>query len=79
MTNPLDYCLKAIARKIPRDILNLALRHYNYTNNEHLTLTSFLIKEIIDGAVLEDCNLTSGRVKTIPLRQNWIEMVPKDH
>lgn len=79
MTNPLDYALKAIARKIPRQMLELALRHYNYTNDEHLTLTAFLIKEIIDGAVLVDANLTSGRVKTIPLRSEWIESAPRDH
>ena len=79
MTNPLDYCLKAVARKIPPQILELALRHYNYTHNEHLTLTAFIVKEIIDGAILVDANLTSGRVKTIPLRTTWIENVPRDH
>ena len=79
MTNPLDYALKAIARKIQPQILELALRHYNYTHNEHLTLTSFLMKEIIENAVLVDANLTSGRVKTIPLRMEWIEHTTKDH
>ena len=79
MANALDYALTQVVRNIPAQVLELALRHHNYTTKSTDTLSSFITKEIIENYVVKDCNLTAGRVKTIPLRVGWIESVPSDH
>ena len=79
MYNPTDIALTEVVHNIPPQILEVALRKYNYTNNTSLTLAGFICKAIIHDRVVKMCNLSAGQIKTIPLRLEWMESRPSEH
>lgn len=79
MQNALDFCLTEVVNNIPPQVLEVALRTYNRRLNRSDTLVTFITKAIIHDRVLKHCNLNAGEVKTIPLRGEWIENVPREH
>ena len=79
MNNALNFAMQEVCSTIPPEILEVALRTYNYKHHENATLSVFLMKEIIEGRVLNHCNLSGGQVKTFPMRPEYLEKVNLDH
>ena len=79
MQNALDFCLTEVVSNIPPQVLEVALRQYNRKFHKTDTLAMFITKAIIHDRVLKHCNLSAGKLKTIPLRAEWIESASRDH
>ena len=79
MNNPFQLIMLRITQNIPRSVLLVALKKYNTENHTQYTITTFIQEVIMTRIVLPEANLSGGRAKTIPLRNDWIENTPMDH
>ena len=68
-----------ITQNIPKDVLKVAVNHFNREEHKNYTVTSFIQEHIMARIVLPEANLSGGRLKTIPLRNEWLERTPGDH
>lgn len=79
MNNPYQIILSRVVQTIPKPVLQLALKAFNTENHKAYNLTTFIQEHIMARVILPELNLTGGRVKTIPLKNEWQEMTPGDH
>ena len=79
MVNPFHLVMLRIQQGIPKPVLQIALRKYNMDNNTAYTITSFIQEVIMEKIVLPETNLSGGLIKTIPLKNEWVERTPGDH
>lgn len=79
MNYPLDHAIMSVANKIPPQILDIGIRYSNKKHHENNNLTEWLCNKIINQRVLKDINITAGQVKTIVMKPDWIEQMPRDH
>ena len=68
-----------VTQNIPPDILRIAVNHFNREYKKNYTVTSFIQEHIMTRIVLPEANLSGGMVKTIPLKNEWLERTPGDH
>lgn len=68
-----------ITQNIPQPILVIAKNHFNKESHKNYTITSFIQEHIMTRIVLPEANLSGGKIKTIPLRNEWLERTPGDH
>lgn len=64
---------------IPKPVLQIALKAFNESENKHYNLTTFVQEHIMARVILPELNLTGGRVKTIPLKTEYIESTKMEH
>ncbi len=79
MDNPFQIVMLRITQNIPKDLLTIAVRHFNKENHKNYTITSFIQEHIMARIVLPEANLSGGLIKTIPLQNSWIETTSMDH
>ena len=79
MNNPYQVVLARITQGIPHQVLSIALKAFNEENNKHYNLTTFIQEHIMTRVILPELNLAGGRVKTIPLRTEYIENTKMEH
>ena len=79
MNQPLDYAIGKVMRSIPKPILDLVLNKTNQEYHTNNNINAWLVNEVICKYVIKDVNLVSGQIKTIPMRQAWIEETTPDH
>lgn len=79
MFNPIKIALTEVVSNIPPEILEMAVRKYNYRTGNYVTIAGFVNRAIVHDRVAGLCNLSAGRIKTIPLRMEWLESRPSDH
>lgn len=79
MNNPIDMALTKTVHSIPPQILDVAMRTANRRWKESNHIASFICQHIIQDRVYKDCNLSAGMVKTIALRNEWIETGYMEH
>lgn len=68
-----------VTQNIPKDVLKVAVNHFNREEHKNYTVTTFIQEHIMARIVLPEANLSGGRLKTIPLRNEWLERTPGDH
>lgn len=79
MNSPFQIVMLRITQGIPPDLLRIAVNHFNRENKKNYTVTSFIQEHIMTRIVLPEANLSGGMVKTIPLRNQWLETSSMDH
>jgi len=79
MVNPFNVIMARVMQGIPKPVLQIAVHKYNTDNHASLTITSFIQEVIITKVILPELNLTGGLLKTIPLKNSWLELTPGDH
>ena len=79
MNNPMQVILVRVSQGIPPQVLEIALNHFNKTYKKNYTLNMFIQEHIISRVVLPEANLSGGMIKTIPLKNEWLERTPGDH
>ena len=79
MNNPTQIVMLRISQGIPLPILKIAIKKFNSDNHTSYTVTSFIQEHIMTRVVLPEANLSGGNLKTIPLKNEYLEMTPGDH
>lgn len=79
MNRPLDYAIGKVLMHIPEDVINLAVKKSNYKLHVNNNSNAWIVNEVVQKYVLKDVNLVSGQIKTISMRQSWIEDMPSEH
>lgn len=79
MNNPFQIIMLRLTQNIPMPILKVATKKFNTENQYSYTLTSFVQEHIMGRVVLPEANLAGGRVKTIALKNEWLEVCPGEH
>jgi hypothetical protein len=71
MNSAINHILKDIYNKIPIEILKEAfIPQTNYTLK---SLDDYIIEKIIEGRILDDCNIGGGRKKLIELKPEYLK------
>ena len=79
MNRPLDYAISKVLMIIPDDIIQLAVKKANAKYHVNNNANTWLVNEVIQKHVLKDVNLVSGQIKTISMRQTWVETMTSEH
>lgn len=79
MNSPYQIILSRVVQSIPKTVLQIALKYFNDQEHKHYNIATFIQEHIMARVILPELNLTGGRVKTIPLKAEWVEVCPGDH
>lgn len=77
--NPFNLVMVRLMQNIPPQIRRIAVNQYNHMNHTNYTFSSFVSDAIMRDIILPEANLSAGRVKTFPLRNEWLETTTSDH
>lgn len=77
MTDPIAYAIQQVKSEIPYQILQAAFEpQNNYTGQS--SVESEIVRQVIQGRVLPDCQIMGGKIKPIPLLIEYYEQLEPD-